>query len=232
MKKLLIAASTFMVLLAACKKDPDVVSQTITASWPTISFGTGGIFYSINTGGALPAIAATAYDSVLKESYPVSVTGTEALDNTTPGLYIVTASAKNKFGYVSNESVYVAVTDIPASENMEGNYKRVDVSTGDVSIVTKLARGLYQLDNVAGANRTSRPDLLFPVLFVRENDSVMLIPSQYTPVSSTVPLAVKDQNGVADQAILNRNPGDTNYKYAITAPSSVFGGALRTFKKQ
>jgi hypothetical protein len=193
MKKLIIAASGFMLLLAACKKDPDVVSTKVTASWPTITFAGGGQYYSINTGGSLPTVSATAYDSLLKESYPVEITGTEALDNTTPGLYIVTASAMNKRGYVTNENVYVAVTDIPASVNISCNYKRNDVATGDISIVTQLARGLYMLDNLGGVPRsgpTGRPDLLFPVLFVLPNDSVLLIPEQPTAVGT---IQVKDE---------------------------------------
>lgn len=231
MKKLIIAASGFMLLLAACKKDPDVVSTTVTASWPTISFGGGGQFYSINTGGSLPTVSATAYDSVLKESYPVTITGTEALDNSTPGLYIVTASSKNKLGYVTNENVYVAVTDIPDAVNISGNYKRSDVATGDVSIVSKLARGLYMLDNLGGVPRTgpsARPDLLFPVLFVQPNDSILLIPEQPTAVGT---IKVMDESGNEDQAKFRRSPGDTSYKYAIIS-GSPFGTAVRTFKKQ
>lgn len=230
MKKLLIAASFATLLFAACKKDDDeVVSQTVTVSRATISFS-GGQFYSINTGGTLPTINATAYDSTLRESYPVEIVGTDALDNTTPGLYIVNATTKNKFGFVTNASVYVAVTDLPESaRSIAGNYKRVDVATGDVSVVTRLARGLYQLDNIAGAIRASRPDLLFPVLFVQVNDTSLIVPPQATAVGT---VAVRDEFARANRAIIRSLPGDTSYKYAITSPSSVFGNAVRTFKKQ
>lgn len=228
MKNSIITAAAIVLIAASCKKDDDHKSELRTVSAPTITF-TGGKFYSINTGGQLPTVAATAYDSLLKESYPVSLVGTDALDNTTPGLYIISAKATNRNSYSTIENVYVAVTDVAANVNLSGNYKRVDVTTGDVSIVTQLARGLYMLDNLAGANRASRPDLLFPVLFVQSNDTTLLIPPQETSVGS---ISVKDSLGRADMAILRRLPADTNYKYSITSPSSVFGNALRTFKKQ
>jgi len=230
MKKILIAASLFTIVLAACKKDPDNVSTVVTVSRPTISFS-GGQFYSINTGGSLPTVSATAYDSLLNEPYPVSIVGTEALDNTTPGLYIISATTKNKYGFITNENVYVAVTDIPDATDISGSYKRVDVATGQASIVTKLARGLYQLDNLGGVPRTgptARPDLMFPVLFVQVNDSLLLIPEQATAVGT---IQVADENGVENQAILRRSPGDTSYRYAIISGGS-FGTAVRKFQKQ
>lgn len=227
MKKILLF-SAVALFAASCRKESDKISTVQTVSRPTITLP-GGEFYSINTGGALPVVTGTAYDSVLKEAYPVSIVGTEALDNTTPGLYIINAKATNRYGYYSLTNVYVAVTDIPATVDISGNYKRTDVTTGDVSIVTQLARGLYYLDNLAGASRATRPDLLFPVLFVQSNDSTLLIPAQETAVGN---VRVKDTLNRPDMAIYRHLPNDTNYKYAIISPSSVFGSAIRTFKKQ
>jgi len=218
------------IMLAACKKDPEKVSTLRDVSRPTISFS-GGQFYSINTGGSLPTVTATAFDSLLGESYPVTIVGTEALDNTTPGLYIVSATAKNRYGFITNENVYVGVTNIPESTDISGSYKRVDLSTGQASIVTKLARGLYQLDNIGGVIRTgagARPDLMFPVYFVQANDSLLLIPEQETAVGG---IQVADENGVPNQSILRRSPGDTSYRYAIIS-GGPFGTAVRKFQKQ
>ena len=227
MKNAIIACSLFTLILWGCKKDPDTVSTVQTISRPSITLS-GGEYFSIRTGGDLPTISATAYDSFLNESYPVEIVGTDALDNTTPGLYIVSATTKNKYGFITNKNVYVAVTDIADSTNISGNYKRVDVSTGDVSKVTRLARGLYKLDNLGGVSRSGRPDLLFPVLFVQSDDSTLLIPPQPTAVGS---ISVEDENGMPDQAILSRTPADTSYTYAITS-GSPFGNTPRTFKKQ
>jgi hypothetical protein len=228
MKKILIALVAGMFLTQACNKEYDNVSQVQTVSYPTITF-TGLPFYSININGAVPAVSATSFDSTIGESYPVVLEGTDAIDNTTPGLYIIKARATNKYGMYSLANVYVAVTDIPATTNISGKYKRVDVGTGGISIVSQLARGLYQLDNLGGVDRTARPDLLFPVLFVPSNDSTLLIPRQDAVVGT---VAVKDTLSRPNQAIFRHLPADTNYKYAITSPSTVFGGALRTFRKQ
>jgi hypothetical protein len=228
MKKIIILTLLAGVTFIGCKKDEDFPSEIRGVSSPTITF-TGGRYYSINIGGSLPTVAATAYDSFLNESYPVSIEGTDALDNTTPGLYIISARSTNRNTYSRTENVYVAVTNIPENVNLSGNYKRVDVSTGEVSVVTKLARGLYSLDNIAGASRATRPDLLFPVLFVHADDTTLLIPPQEEPVGI---VRVKDEYDRPNRAIIRRLPGDTSYKYAITAPTSYFGGALRTFKKQ
>ena len=230
MKKILLYAAALTLLFAACKKDDEMATKYIVSpSFPVIDFGSGGQFFSINTGGGLPTVAATAYDSTLKESYPVSIVGTDALDNTTPGLYIISAKATNKYGYYTNANVYIAVTNIAASKDISGHYKRVDVATGDVANVTKLANGLYQTDNVAGASRTGRPDLLYPILFVQKDDSTLLFPDQDSPFGT---MKFKDAKNIPMQASFQSIPGDTSYRYAITAPSSAFGGAIRKFKKQ
>ncbi len=66
-----IALAVF-VSMTACRKVPDNVSSVEKASYPTITI-LGSQFYSIPVGGSLPAVAATAYDSIIKESYPVSL---------------------------------------------------------------------------------------------------------------------------------------------------------------
>ncbi len=226
MKKILIALSASVLLTQSCNKDYEKVSQVQTVSYPTISF-VGLPYYSINTGGAVPTVNATAYDSTLNEFDSVQIVGTDAIDNTTPGLYIINAKATNKYGFYSTSNVYVAVTDIPESSNVAGSYVRA--ATGGITTVTKLARGLYQLDNVGGvANTAANASLLFPVLFVQSDDTTFLIPPQSTAAGT---IRVTDEYGKPDRAILHRAPTDTNYKYAIVS-GSPFGTAVRTFKKQ
>ena len=226
MKKLLIALAAGALLVQACNKEYDKVSEVKTVSYPTITFS-GIPYYSINTGGDVPKVIATAYDSLLKESDSVSIVGTDAIDNTTPGLYIINAKATNRLGFYSTSDIYVAVTDIPATTDISGKYVRA--ATGGINTVTKLARGLYQMDNLGGvANTAANASLLFPVLFVQADDTTLLIPPQATAAGN---IAVKDEYNTPDQAILHRAPADTNFKYAITS-GSPFGTAVRTFKKQ
>ena len=86
------------LFLVACKKKYDDVSHVVAVSSPTISF-TGSKFYSISIGGTAPTIQATAFDSVLNESYPVDY-DPSVIDPSTPGLYVVPLSAKNKNRFV------------------------------------------------------------------------------------------------------------------------------------
>ena len=221
MKKILVFAAAMTVLFAACKKDDEVATTNIVApTFPTITFSAGQ-FYSINTGGSLPTVAATAYDSTLKEVAPVVIKGTDALDNTTPGLYIVTARATNKYGYYTEENVYIAVTNVSPSINLAGKYLRS--ATNGIANVTKLANGLYATDNVGGVLRTDRPDLLFPVLFVQLTDTSIDLPEQPSPVGT---LAGSNEK-------LIRVPGDTTYQYILAKGGNAFGTtATRVFKKQ
>lgn len=216
MKKILLYAATLTVLFAACKKDDDNVATKyiLNPSFPTIDFGTGGQFFSINTGGSLPTVSATAYDSTLKESYPVSIVGTEALNNMVPGLYIVSAKATNKYGYYTKQNVYVAVTNVSPNVNLAGNYKRI--GTTAVAHVEKLANGLYSSDNLFGSTT-----LFVTFYFAHINDTTISIPDQETELGTLV----------TSSASLHLAAGDTSYSYKIL-PNLTTNDALRTFEKQ
>ena len=108
MKKIVIVFVLAVIATVGCKKKDNTVSMVVTASTPIVTI-TGPQYFSIPVGGSLPTIAATAYDTFYRQTLPV-VIDQGGLDNTTPGLYSVTASAKNKYGYIGSASVYVAVT--------------------------------------------------------------------------------------------------------------------------
>lgn len=216
MKKIILSLLAGSLLMGACRKTrDDVVSQIENESYPTITF-TGSQYYSINTGGSLPTVSATAYDSTLKESYSVEINGTEGLDNTTPGLYVVNATSKNKFGYITNEAVFVAVTDIPDAVNLAGNYKRV--SNNAPVTVTRLARGLYLSDNISGAVSVAAGS---PGLFVQINDTTIDVPLQNSEAFGEFE---------AINETLRMQPGDTVYSY-ILSPATVFAQNVRVFQK-
>jgi hypothetical protein len=219
MKKIAIVAFSLVALyIAGCKKE-DNVSRVVSESYPTLSIP-GGIYYSINTGGSLPTINGSSYDSVLKESYPLKIEGAEDIDNQTPGLYIVQATATNKNGYKSFQNVYVAVTDIPAAYDLSGQYKRA--ATGGIANVDEVANGLYVTDNVGGVVAATNADLIFPVLFVHIRDTVIDLPAQVTPVGTIE--AVEEK--------LFYTP-DTTFQYRLSKGGTAFGTtATRIFVKQ
>lgn len=218
MKKIIIAGFCLLAVSIGCKKE-DNVSKVVNVSYPTLSIP-GGIYYSINTGGSLPAINGSSYDSVLKESYPLKIEGAEDIDNQTPGLYIVQATATNKNGYKSFQNVYVAVTNIPAAYDLSGQYKRA--ATGGIATVQEVANGLYVTNNVGGVVVASNPDLIFPVLFVHLRDTVIDLPAQVTPVGTIE--AVEEKLVYAP---------DTTYQYRLSRGGTAFGTtATRVFVKQ
>ena len=208
----IIAIAAFM-LAAGCKKKVENVSEVVTASYPTITI-TGAQFYSIPVGGTLPSVSATAYDSVLKESYPTTLDAS-GLDNTTPGIYFVPIKAKNRLGYKSSLNVLVAVTDIADSVNLSGTYVRT--ATGVPVQVTEVKNGLYSVDNLFGAASTAGTY----AYFVQIDDSTMQMPDQPTSVGD---LSTSDN-------FLHTVPGDTSYGYKITS-NITSNRVLRVFQKQ
>ncbi len=213
MKKYLIIPFLAVMAFTACRKKENTVSTLVTYSTPTIVV-TGAQYYSIPVGGALPAIAATAYDSFYKESYPV-VIDQSTLDNTAPGLYIVNMTSKNKYGMVGTYGVYIAVTNINPAINLAGDYFRV--SNLQTVSVTKLANGLYQTDNIGGVIPPSAA--IVPAFFVQTDDSTIVVPVQSSSLGDIYGINAKVHMAV----------GDTSYQYVVKNPS--FGTATRVFQK-
>ncbi len=197
--------------MQACKKTPEVVSEVVTASEPTITL-TGKSFYSINVGAAAPAIAATAYDSILKEAYPVSL-DVSGIDASTPGLYTAQCKATNKYGYIGTKNVYVAVTNVDPAWNLSGVYKRTS-NQAPVN-VTEVENGLYEIDDVGGA-----PTFQITAYMIMLNDSTIDVPLQPTEAGD-----LYCQN---EKLIIVGT--DTSYQWVVRNAS--FGTANRTFVKQ
>jgi hypothetical protein len=216
MKKYLVIPFLAVMAFTACKKKDNTVSTLVTYSTQTISVS-GAQYYSINVGGALPSITATAYDSFYKESYPVVIDGS-TLDNTTPGLYVINISSKNKYQMLGAKGVYVAVTNIPATTNLGGNYIRL--SNLQAVTVTREANGLYLINNVGGVVPPS--SAIVPALFVQVDDSTMSFPTQNTSQGS-----IYGVNPAISMAV-----GDTTFRYQIGGNGPFNPNAVRVFQKQ
>ncbi|MBC7552789.1 MAG: hypothetical protein H7257_02295 [Taibaiella sp.] len=213
MKKYLVIPFLAVMAFTACKKKENTVSTLVTASAPTISIS-GSSYYSIPVGGALPSISATSYDSFYKQSYPV-VVDQSTLDNTTPGLYVVNITAKNKYGMVGSTGIYVAVTNISPAIHLEGIYQRL--SNLQQVNVTRRANGLYEIDNVGGVPPPSSS--IVPALFVQVDDTTMSFPLQSTSQGSISGF----NTGISMM------PSDTTFQYQIEGPFN--RNAVRVFQK-
>lgn len=210
MKKIIIACVAFSFLYAGCRKrdTEEGVSTVYTATYPVITF-TGSKFVSIPVGGTVPSIAATAYDSALKEN-TVVMQGPSTVDVNTPGLYFQEFVTKNSHGYRATAVAYVAVTNIPESEDLSGAYKCV--GRNGIANVTELANGLYETDNVGG-----NPTGPVPVYFVQLTSTEIEFPTQPTEAGSM---------GFTDVEL---DPG-VSYQYKVINPG--YGTGLRVFEKQ
>ena len=216
MKKILIVSVLAALAYAGCKKKENTVSMEVTASFPIVTI-TGSQYFSIPVGGSLPTVNAVAYDTFYRDSLPV-VINQAGLDNTTPGLYIVTASAKNKYGFVGTAQVYVAVTNISPLINLAGRYIRL--SNNDTVHVSKKATGLYLTDNVGGV-LSSNPAAILPAYFVQTDLTTLILPAQSSGGNT-----VEGSNGAISMV-----PADTTYQYVIISPSSIFLASTRVFTK-
>lgn len=211
MKKILIISIFIIAAFANCKKKENTISQVVTVSYPTVTL-TGGQFYSIPVGGNLPQISATAYDSFYHENETVSI-DQGGLDNNTPGLYIVNAVAKNKYGFKGSASVYIAVTDIDSSINLAGAYVRTSNSVPVT--IDRLARGLYVISDAGGIGTD------MPAYFVQVDDTSLVVPQQNDPTYGAF---------YCSDAKVNMAPGDTTISWVVQSP--YFLDNVRTFQKQ
>lgn len=209
MKKISIFILGVIGIISSCKKE-DKVSQVVKVSYPTVTIS-GQEYYSIPVGGVLPSISASSYDSVLKEAYPTQYDAS-VMDNTKPGLYVVPITAQNKYGYVGSNVVFVAVTNIPATIDLSGNYKRLE--NGAPVEITKLGNGLYKTNDVGGA-----PTLQVSAIFAQLNDTLLTLPPQPTSAGSLS----------CSGSVVKVTGTDTVISWAIKNGS--FGAAIRNFKK-
>ena len=218
MKKIFIGVALLTLIVSACKKKENNPSMVVTASFPKVSI-VGSPYFSIQVGGALPNITATAYDSFYAEKENVII-DQSTLDNTTPGLYSVTISAKNRYGFIGYNSVYIAVTNVSDSLNLTGYYFR-SLNPSRVTFITKLARGLFMTSNVGGVDTTAATSsTLVPAIFAVTSDSTLSFGSQLTSVGTLT----------SSQEKLTLAPADTTLNYAISLQG--FGSSVRTFTKQ
>jgi len=213
MKKLLILAVAAAVGVGACKKTDGTVSTLHNYSTPTLIVSSGD-YYSIPVGGPLPEITATAYDSFYNETATV-VYDQSKLDNTTPGVYPVIASARNKYGMMSKRTLYVAVTDV-TGYNLAGTYRRAE--TSDTVSVTRLANSFYAITDLV-ANGASDAMHAVPGHFVQTSATELIIPmqdSKYGPVHGT-------------EGVVLMAPGDTTISFRLH--NNAVSPVLRTFTK-
>ena len=212
--KLILITLLVSIFLYACKDNEDPVSKVVRVQYPTIT-PNGGQFVSMNVGGTYTDLGAISFDSINKSSNPNLKPIQSDVDPTTPGLYPVIFEAENAYGFKSQFIRWVAVTNIPESENLSGVYAR---SSNGVEVnIVKKARGVYSTDNVGGVG--GNPSYIFPVYFVQLTDTSLIVPHQ--------PGGFGDVT--CDNIKLIKSSTDTTIKWIVRG--SGFGTAVRTFNR-
>ena len=228
MKRILIVSALIAVAFASCKKKVSQVSTIVTASYPTVTISSAR-FISIPVGGVLPdvnAVIATAYDSFYNESVPVVIDGSN-LSNLAPGLYTISVSARNKYGYKGYSNVYVAVTDVHDTVDISGTYWRND-DTLRAATVTRVSRGLYHTSNLGGVDTSGQPATVIPGYFVMIDDNTIDLGTQNIPGNTyTAGNVITGTYGALDLVSV-----PNAYSYAFGDQNGIFGTGVRTFYKK
>ncbi len=222
MRKILLVSVFAAFIIGGCKKKADNVSTPVTVNYPKITIS-GSQYVSIPVNGSFTPPSATAVDTFYNEK-PTVVKNLGTLDVTTPGLYTVTYSAKNSYGFVGTANVYVAVTDVSDTLDISltGTYLRL-ANPNRVAHITKLAKGLFMTDNVGGVDITNsatgpKVSAVFAVLDLTTFTFGTQITSDGVLSSNSESLA------------LAAGTSPTTINYAIQEAS--FGTQVRTFVKQ
>lgn len=212
----LAATALVLLLVAGCKKEDQYPSKTVTVTYPTINLK-GDQVVILHTGDTYSDAGATLVDDISGASSDI-----EAVDNpvdpSTPGVYMVTFTAKNANGFETIKQRPVIVTDVSDSWDLTGTYART--ANGVEVHVTKIGRGAYTIDNVGGVAASS-PQFIFQVYMAQLDDATIEVPAQYIADGSVLDCV---------NETLTAQPGDTSFSYIVDNPS--FGTSTRTFAKQ
>ena len=224
-----ISALAILVVLgyASCRKDDNRVSLAYTPSYPVVKI-TSDTFFTIQVGAALPgSVMASAYDTFYKKSLDsFVVVDYSQVDITTPGLYMITASARNQTGYIGYAYAYVnVVSNVSTLVNFAGRY--MQLANGDTVYVTRKMNqsgsaipGFYTVNNVAGVHSSyDSVSYIVPAFFVQQSNTQIAVPSQYSVLGSVI--------GANASCIVAS--ADTAFQYQVI--NSHFGASQRVFKR-
>lgn len=184
-----------VVLMTACKKDSTgKVSITAKVSYPEITLNGPGI-QVVALGAAYVDAGAKLKDDITGNITDIQPTGSN-VNTAVPGLYVVTFTASNTNGFETNATRLVAVAaNVPGSVDRSGTYLRT--ATGVECYITKLADGVYKVENPAGF--AGSPDMV--VYMVETAANVYSCPSQ--PVANYGNVAVVNISFTAGGASWN-----------------------------
>lgn len=199
------------LMISGCKKE-EFPSKTVEVSQPTINL-IGDPVIILHVGDTYTDQGATYYDSLYGDNGILSTTTEISTDQ--EGFFIVTYSAKNKYGFEGSGTRLVAVTEADDLLDVSGEYYHA--ARGGTAMISKVGRGVFVTDNVAGGSTLQSAYFMFTA------DSTMVMPTQYLPAY------VCSANFIDPVYDFSATPLPT-YSYEIDGPA--FGTGQRLFEKQ
>ncbi len=154
--------------------------------------------------------------SAKEGSTDLTTTTSGTVNTSAAGVYTLTYSAVNKDGFSASakRTVVVYSTDATAaSNNLSGSYLRA--ATGQFATWTKLAPGVYQIDNPGGATAVNLQVIAFN-------------PTGYT---ISIPSQISSDGNTSSSSTFNYVNGNPP-SYTIIFLNPGYGTGLRSFVKQ
>jgi hypothetical protein len=216
-KGYLFSLISFVAVISSCSKDPiistaDEVGTSKVTYYPSITVN-GDRIMAVAQGGAFTDAGAKATAGSADITVDVSGTVNTAVADT----YTITYTATNQDGFSVTDyrTVVVYATDPDAAaHDLSGSYLRA--ATGELAIWTKIAPGVYIIQNPGGA--AAGEDLF--VAAINHSDFTISIPTQHA-TDGTV-------SSSSDEVYTDANPA--KYEWKFLNPN--YGTQLRTFEKQ
>jgi hypothetical protein len=215
MRLFLIACT--LLLLGSCNKEPDfnyppgTVGISRITVFPTLTLKGSNIIV-VPKGGTFTDPGVTAKEGATDIQYTTSGT----VNVNTPGVYQITYTAFNKdnFSATARRTVVVYSTDASAAANdLSGKYLRA--ATGQLATWTKLAPGVYYIDNPGGAAGVN-----LQVIAFNPTGFTVFIPTQISSDGNT--------SSSSNFNYVNGNPPS----YTLVFLNPGYGTGVRSFVKQ
>lgn len=213
-----IFAISLFAALNGCAKEEDIISTDTHVGRSRITFFPvltlkGEKYMVLPVGGTYTEPGSEAKEG----STPITPAITGSVKTTTPGVYTLTYTATNKDGFSVSTTRTVAVysTDATAeANNLAGSYLRA--ATGVMAIWTKLAPGVYLINNPGGA---------------ATGTGLNVIAFNPTGFTVNIPTQVSSDGNTSSSTNFTYTNG-TPPSYTLVFNNPGYGTGVRTFVKQ
>ena len=222
--KSIILSLLVIAAMSACKKSDDF-------NYPAGTVGISRIIYypliKINGAKIIPIVQGSSFTdpgaTATLNGATVSYTASKKIDaSTTPGVYTIYYTAQNPEGYTASDTRIVIVAPasvsydpVASTNDFSGTYLRS--ATGVTSTWTKIATGVYTVENAGGA--VSGVGNL--AIVVNYSGNTISIPSQDNPYYGGT---------ISSTGALYTVGSPSQYSWVFNAPG--YGTSKRTFVKQ